>query len=85
MRLRIGEKNEENDRKFQYICYLGVLIDGGDLFRSFSAVVIAALPVVIGIFWSFGFIRFLDMQENPFNFVVVPVLSAWLALPTAFI
>lgn len=74
MRLRIGERNKENDQKFQYICYLGVLLMAAILFRSFSAVIISALPVAVGIFWSFGFIRFLDMQENPFNFVVVPVL-----------
>jgi predicted RND superfamily exporter protein len=74
MRLRIGEKNAENDRKFQYICYLGVLLMAAVLFRGLAAVIVSALPVAVGIFWAFGFIRFLDMQENPFNFVVVPVL-----------
>lgn len=74
MRLRIGEKNAENDRKFQYICYLGVLLMAAILFRGLAAVIVSALPVAVGIFWAFGFIRFLDMQENPFNFVVVPVL-----------
>ncbi len=74
LRLRIGEQNKENDRKFQYICYAGVLLMAAILFRGLSAVIISALPVAVGIFWSFGFIRFLDMEENPFNFVVVPVL-----------
>jgi len=74
MRLRIGDKNKENDRKFQWIVYGGVLVMAGILFRGFAAVIIAALPVAVGVFWAFGFIRFLDMEENPFNFVVVPVL-----------
>ncbi len=74
MRLRIGEQNKDNDRKFQYICYAGVLLMAAILFRGLSAVIISALPVAVGIFWSFGFIRFLEMEENPFNFVVVPVL-----------
>jgi predicted RND superfamily exporter protein len=74
MRLRIGDKNAENDRKFQWIVYCGVLVMAAVLFRGLSAVIIAALPVSVGVFWAFGFIRFLDMEENPFNFVVVPVL-----------
>lgn len=74
MRLRIGDKNKENDRKFQWIVYCGVLVMAAVLFRGLSAVIIAALPVAVGVFWAFGFIRYLDMEENPFNFVVVPVL-----------
>jgi len=74
MRLRIGDKNKENDRKFQWIVYGGVLVMAAVLFRGLSAVIIAALPVSVGVFWAFGFIRFLDMEDNPFNFVVVPVL-----------
>lgn len=74
MQLRIGEKNKENDQKFSYIVYGGVLVMAAILFRGLAVVIIAALPVAIGVFWSFGFIRFLDMEENPFNFVVVPVL-----------
>jgi uncharacterized protein len=46
----------------------------GILFRGIAAVIISALPVAVGVFWAFGFIRFLDMEENPFNYVVVPVL-----------
>ncbi len=74
MRLRIGDKNAENDRMFQWIVYGGVLLMAAVLFRGLSAVIIAALPVSVGVFWAFGFIHFLDMEENPFNFVVVPVL-----------
>ncbi len=74
MRLRIGEKNDENDRKFQWIVYGGVLLMAAILFRGLLAVIIAALPTVVGTFWTFGLIRFMDMEDNPFNFVVVPVL-----------
>ncbi len=74
MSLRIGEKNAENDRKFQWVVYFGVLLMAAILFRGLSAVLIAALPAAVGTFWAFGFFRFLDMQENPFNYVVVPVL-----------
>ena len=74
MRLRIGDNNKENDRKFQWIVYGGVLLMAGILFRGFAAVIIAALPVAVGVFWAFGFIGFLDMEDNPFNHVVVPVL-----------
>ncbi len=44
MRLRIGEQNKENDRKFQYICYAGVLLMAAILFRGLAAVIISALP-----------------------------------------
>ena len=64
----------ENDRKFQWIAYAVVLTLAAIIFRGFTAVLITALAPILGIFWTLGCIRFFDIQDNPFNTVVVPVL-----------
>lgn len=64
----------EEDRKFQYIAYGVVLTLATIIFRGPTAVIITALAPILGIFWTLGCLRFFQMQDNPFNTVVVPIL-----------
>ena len=74
MQLLLKQSTMENDRKFQWIAYGVVLTLAVILFRGPTAVLITASAPILGIFWTLGCMRFFDLQDNPFNTVVVPVL-----------
>lgn len=74
MRLRMNANTKENDRNFQYIAYAVVLTMAIILFRGPAAVLITASAPALGIFWTLGCIHYFNIEENPFNTVVVPVL-----------
>ncbi len=74
MQLLFKQSTLDNDRKFQWIAYGVVLTLATIIFRGPTAVLITALAPVLGIFWTLGCIRFFQLQDNPFNTVVVPVL-----------
>lgn len=67
---------QDNQLKYQIIAYGMILLLSVILFRGVSAVVIVALAPALGVFWTLGFIRYLEFQFNPFNDVVLPVLVA---------
>ncbi len=50
------------------------------LFRGPTAVFIVALAPALGVFWTQGFVRFFDLQNNPFNEIVLPVLISLIGL-----
>lgn len=74
IRLVMSAASKDNDRKFQYIAYGVILMLATILFRGPSAVAITAVAPALGVFWTMGCIRFLHFEDNPFNYVVVPVL-----------
>lgn len=74
IQLLLARNTLENDRKFQYIAYGVVLVLAVILFRGPTAVLITALAPILGIFWTLGCLRFFQLQDNPFNTVVVPIL-----------
>ncbi len=74
LRLRMNANTLEKDRNFQWIAYGVVLTMAIILFRGPAAVLITAIAPALGIFWTLGCLRFFDIEENPFNTVVVPVL-----------
>lgn len=75
----IGSQRE-NQRKYQIIGYGMVGLMALILFRGLRAVLIVALAPSLGVFWSLGCLRFFDVQDNPFNDVVLPVLLSLVAL-----
>lgn len=74
------EAHEANQVKYQVIGYGVIAIMAVVLFRGFRAVFIVSLAPVTGVFWTLGFLKFFNLQENPFNDVILPVLVSLVGL-----
>jgi predicted RND superfamily exporter protein len=66
--------------RYQLVGYSIMLISAVVLFRGFSAVTIVAFSPAFGVFWTMGFLRFFNLEDNPFNDVIVPVLVSLVGL-----
>lgn len=72
--------HETNQVKYQVIGYGVIAIMAVVLFRGFRAVLIVSLAPITGVFWTLGFLKFFDLQHNPFNDVILPVLVSLVGL-----
>ena len=68
------EQHEENVRKYQLIGYGMIALMSLILFRGLAAVIIVAVAPVLGVFWTIGLLPYFELQHNPFNDVILPVL-----------
>lgn len=66
--------------RYQLVGYSIMLISALVLFRGLSAVFIVAFSPAAGVFWTMGFLRYFNLQDNPFNDVIVPVLVSLVGL-----
>jgi predicted RND superfamily exporter protein len=73
-RLMISRNNRENEVRYQIIGYSMILLMAALLFRGLSVVLVVAAAPVLGVFWTLGILRYFDWQDNPFSFVILPVL-----------
>ena len=80
IRLTMMQTHERNNIKFRVIGYSVVLIMAAILFRGISSVIIVSLGPSLGIFWTLGFLNFFNVQDNPFNDVVLPVMLSLVGL-----
>ena len=80
IRLTMEQTHERNNIKFRVIGYGVVLIMAAVLFRGIVSVVIVSLGPALGIFWTIGFLNFFNVQDNPFNDVVLPVMLSLIGL-----
>lgn len=71
---------QANVVKYQLIGYGMIALMALILFRGFSAVLVCALAPALGVFWTLGVIRYLNLERNPFNDVVLPVMLALVGL-----
>lgn len=78
--LTFMEAQRKNRWNYQVIGYVTVFLMALFLFRGLRAVLIVSLAPSIGVFWSLGILHFFDLQDNPFNDVVLPVLLSLVAL-----
>jgi hypothetical protein len=69
--------------KYQLVGYSIMILSALVLFRGFSAVFLVALAPALGVFWTMGWLRFFDYQDNPFNDVIVPILISLVGLTDA--
>lgn len=69
--------------KYQMIGYGIMIISALVLFRGVSAVLIVAMAPAFGVFWTSGMLHFFNLQENPFNDIIVPVLISLVGLADA--
>ncbi len=74
MSLSILSTQRANQLKYQLIGYGMILLLAIILFRGISAVIITAMGPALGVFWTLGALRYLNLQDNPFNDVVLPVM-----------
>ena len=74
------QTHQENERKYQIIGYGVVLLMAAVLFRGIRAVTIVSLAPSMGVFWTLGIMRFFDLQDNPFNDVLLPVMLSMVGL-----
>ena len=74
------ESQGKNQFFYQAIGYSMIAIMAVVLFRGFAAVFVVAIAPAMGVFWTLGIIRFFDMQGNPFNDVVLPILVSLVGL-----
>lgn len=80
LRLTMIATHERNSTKFRMIGYGVVLLMAAILFRGISSVLIVTMGAGLGIFWTIGFLNFFDMQDNPFNDQVLPVMLSLIGL-----
>ncbi len=74
LRLMMIQNQEANQLKFQLIGYGMILIMASVLFRGISVVLVVAAAPALGVFWTLGFLRYFDLQFNPFSDVILPIL-----------
>ena len=66
--------------KYQLIGYSIMLISALVLFRGLAAVIIVAIAPAVGVAWTMGMLHFFELQDNPFNDIIVPVLISLVGL-----
>ena len=74
------KSHDANTFYYQLVGYSMITIMSIILFRGLAAVFVVALAPSMGVFWTLGFIRFFEYDNNPFNDVVLPVLVSLIAL-----
>ena len=80
LHLMMANNHVQDSKKYQLIGYSIMLVSALVLFRGLAAVVIVALAPAVGVFWTTGILHFLDLQDNPFNDIIVPVLISLVGL-----
>lgn len=74
IRLMNRKLYEQNVVKYQIIGYTITLVMAAFLFRGVLAVIIVALAPGLGVFWTLGILRILELHQSPFNSVILPLL-----------
>jgi predicted RND superfamily exporter protein len=80
LRLTMMQTHERNNIKFRVIGYSVVLLMAAILFRGVVSVMVVSLGPALGIFWTIGFLNFFELNDNPFNDVVLPVMLSLIGL-----
>lgn len=80
LQLTMMQTHERNNIKFRVIGYSVVLLMAAILFRGVVSVLVVSVGPALGIFWTLGFLNFFELQDNPFNDVVLPVMLSLIGL-----
>ncbi|TWT98599.1 efflux RND transporter permease subunit [Stieleria varia] len=80
LHLMVASNHVTDSVKYQLIGYSIMMVSAIVLFRGFAAVIIVALAPAVGVFWTMGMLHFFDLQDNPFNDIIVPVLISLVGL-----
>ncbi len=74
IRLMIIADRASNEKLYQIIGYGIIIVTSIVLFRGLTVVFVVVLAPAIGLVWTLGFLRYFDLQDNPFSDVIVPML-----------
>ena len=80
LHLMTANSHLQDSLKYQLIGYSIMLVSALILFRGVSAVIIVAVAPAFGVFWTLGMLYFFELQDNPFNDIIVPVLVSLIGL-----
>ena len=80
IRVTAQTTNNANRYFYQTVGYGMIAIVSIILFRGLAAFFVVALAPSLGVFWTLGFIRFFELNDNPFNDIVLPILVSLIAL-----
>lgn len=80
LHLMTVENHAANSLQYQLIGYAIMLLSALVLFRGLAAVVIVAVAPAVGVFWTMGMLRLFNLQDNPFNDIIVPILISLVGL-----
>jgi hypothetical protein len=81
--LMMAQNHVRDSWRYQVIGYSIMILAALILFRGFSAVTIVAIAPAAGVFWTLGMLHFFNLQDNPFNDIIVPVLISLVGLADA--
>ena len=81
--LMISHNHLKDSWRYQAVGYSIMLVAALILFRGFSAVTIVAIAPALGVFWTMGMLHFFNLQDNPFNDIIVPVLISLVGVADA--
>ena len=70
----VQRNNRSNERLFQLIGYSMILTMAFILFRGIVVVIVVSLAPIAGVMWTLGMLRYFGLEDNPFSFVILPVL-----------
>ena len=74
LELSLRKRNRSDERTYQIIANVFTIVMAVILFRGVIAVLIVALAPGLGVYWTLGLLNYFDLQDNPFNHVVLPIL-----------
>ena len=74
IRLMLMEDREDSEFRYQMIAYTIIFVMSIILFRGLFVVMVTAFAPMLGVVWTLGFIRYFELEDNPFSPVIVPVL-----------
>jgi hypothetical protein len=81
--LMTADNHLRDSWRYQLIGYSIMLVTALVLFRGVSAVIIVAVAPALGVFWTMGLLPIFNLQDNPFNDIIVPVLISLVGLTDA--
>ena len=70
----VQRNNRSNERLYQFIGYSMILTMAFILFRGIVVVIVVSLAPIAGVMWTLGTLRYFGLEDNPFSFVILPVL-----------
>lgn len=70
----VQRNNRSNERLYQIIGYSMILAMAFILFRGIIVVIVVSLAPIAGVMWTLGLLRYFGLEDNPFSFVILPVL-----------
>jgi hypothetical protein len=70
----VQRNNRSNERLYQIIGYSMILTMAFLLFRGIIVVIVVSLAPIAGVMWTLGWLRYFGLEDNPFSFVILPVL-----------